>query len=336
MSRPTLVPVLAALALSVPAFAQQATSASAPKLAVVEPTKALQPNVTTTHLALPILDGAMIAAVDEGGMDVQILDAATLAPKFTLKGHSAKVTSISASPDGKKLASASEDKTVRIWTISDGKEMAKRTFAAAVPAVQFVGNDKLASSVGTTIELWNPATPDAKPTFTLSGSKAAVTKIAASRDGKHIVGAGPDIIVCYWGGEDGQLKATFSSHTGEVTGLGVDDMGMKAVSSGKDGKVVVYDLAGKKELVKYTGFTGAASATSISPDGKKVIAASAEKLLCLDAATLKEMYELAPFRTKALCASFSKDGTKIVAAGDIDPAVTDASKRGSIKIYPAR
>ncbi|MBK7878652.1 MAG: hypothetical protein IPJ77_23595 [Planctomycetes bacterium] len=335
MSRVWTIPALAFVVLATPSFAQQAIPASAPALATVEPTKVLQPTVTTTRIAKPIADGALIAAVEDAGTDIQILDAATLTAKYTLKGHTGKVTSISASMDGKRLASASEDKTVRLWDLATGKEIAKRMHATPVPAVTMLGDDKVASATGATVEVWSASAPDAKPSVTFTAHKGTVTNLAASRDGKHIVSAGPDIVVCYWGG-DGQLITSFSSHTDAVTGLGIDDLGMKAVSSGKDGKVVVYDLAQKKEHAKYSGFAGAATSASLSPDGKKVVAASAEKVLCLDAATLKEMYALAPFRTKALCASFSKDGTKIIAAGDLDPAVTDAAKKGSIKIYPAR
>lgn len=336
MSRLNLASLSVAFVLAAPAFAQQAQPAAAPRLATIEPTKVLQPTVTTTRIAMPIADGAMIAAVDDGGMDIQIVDAATLAPKFTLKGHTGKVTAIAIAMDGKKLVSASEDKTVRVWDLLEGKEVAKRVHPTPVPAVQVFPDGRIASATGTTVELWNPATPDMKPVATFSNHKGMVTHIAVSRDGKHGISASVDMEICYWGGDDASLIASFRPHTDVVTSVGIDDLGLRAVSSGKDGKVVVYDLAQKKELSRYTAWTSAAMGASISPDGKRVVAASAEKILCFDAATLKEMYALAPFRTKALCASFSKDGTKIIAAGDFDPAMTDAAKKGSIKIYPAR
>jgi WD40 repeat protein len=42
-----------------------------------------------------------------------------------LKGHEAPLTSIAFSPDGKKLVSASYDKTARIWDVASGKELKK-------------------------------------------------------------------------------------------------------------------------------------------------------------------------------------------------------------------
>lgn len=336
MSRPKFLTALAAIStLTLAAAAQQAVPAGTARLVRVEATKVLQPEIPVTRLAIPITDAALIAAVDDGSADIKILDAATLTPKLVLKGHTGKVNSIAISADGKRLLSASDDKTVRIWDITLGKETGKRTFAAEATAVAITDEGKVATAAGTQVELWNPATPDEKPITVFTGHKQSVKHLAISLDGKHLVGSGPEIIVCYWGG-DGLLATSFNSHVGPVTAVSIDAAGTKAVSAGQDGKIVVYDLKQKKEAAKYTGFTDAASAASISKDGTKIVASSGTKALVLDAGSLKEMYELAPFRTKVWLASFTKDGSKIVMAGDLDPAVTDPAKKGSIKIYPTR
>jgi WD40 repeat protein len=335
MSRSNVLTAFAALStLAFSASAQDATPATAPRVVKVEPVKVLQPDVPVTRVAVPI-DANLIAAVDEGSSDIKILDATTLSPKSILKGHTAKVNAIALTTDGKHLASASDDKTVRIWDVTAAKETGKRTFAEAATAVAVTDDGKVASAAGTQVELWNPVTPDAKPITVYTGHKQPIKQLAISRDGKNLVGAAPEIIVCYWGPDGGMLTA-FSAHASGVTAIGIDAAGAKAVSAGQDGKVVVFDLKQKKEVARYTGFTDAASAVGISPDGTKLVAASANKVAVIDANSLKEMYELAPFRTKAWYASFTRDGGKIVASGDLDPAVTDPAKKGSIKIYPAR
>ena len=42
---------------------------------------------------------------------------------LTLKGHTDRVTSVAYSPDGKRLASGSGDKTVKVWDLQTGQEL---------------------------------------------------------------------------------------------------------------------------------------------------------------------------------------------------------------------
>ena len=53
---------------------------------------------------------------------MKVWDAATGQEILTLKGHTDAVTSVAFSPDGKRLASASSDQTVKVWDAATGQE----------------------------------------------------------------------------------------------------------------------------------------------------------------------------------------------------------------------
>src|ERR687896_358557 len=77
-----------------------------------------------------------------------------------LKGHTALVYSVAFSPDGKMLASGSQDKSVRFWNPGDGKEVKKLgDHANSVYCVTFSRDGKWLASAGADkmVKLWDVA-----------------------------------------------------------------------------------------------------------------------------------------------------------------------------------
>ncbi len=83
---------------------------------------------------------------------------------LTLKGHTHMVTSVTFSPDGKRLASASADKTVKVWGTTSGQEaLTLKGHTGGVLGVTLsVDGKRLASaSMDQTVKVWD-VTPRAK------------------------------------------------------------------------------------------------------------------------------------------------------------------------------
>jgi hypothetical protein len=88
---------------------------------------------------------------------VRIWDIATGKELFTLKGHADGVNGVAFSPDGQRLASGSEDQTVKIWDIATGKELfTLKGHASPVHSVAFSpdGQRLATGSSDGSIQLW--------------------------------------------------------------------------------------------------------------------------------------------------------------------------------------
>ena len=91
----------------------------------------------------------------------------------TLKGHTNAVSSVAFAPDGKTLGTGSDDRTVKLWDITTGKDLATLKGHIFVESVAFAPDGKtLATGSGQTVKLWDVTT--GKELATLKGHTSVV------------------------------------------------------------------------------------------------------------------------------------------------------------------
>jgi WD40 repeat protein len=122
-----------------------------------------------------------------------------------VREHTGRIWNVSFSPDGQTIATASADKTIKLWRL-DGKvitTLSGHTAAALGVSFSLDGQIIATASSDRTIKLWRR---DGTLITTLSGHQADVNSVTFSPDGKLLVSAGADGSVLLWNVSDLSLK----------------------------------------------------------------------------------------------------------------------------------
>jgi hypothetical protein len=117
----------------------------------------------------------------------------------TLQGHTNEIMSVAFSPDGKSLASASQDNSVKLWNVATGKERSTlQGHPEPVWSVAFNPDGTILASASDdkTVKLWDVAT--GKQRATLQGHTKEVMSVAYSPDGKTLASASEDKTIRLW------------------------------------------------------------------------------------------------------------------------------------------
>ncbi|GAX43040.1 WD-40 repeat protein [Tolypothrix sp. NIES-4075] len=244
----------------------------------------------------------------------------TILPKIheqnRLEGHNNSVNSVSFSPDGKTLASASDDSTIKLWNVDTGKEITTlHGHTQPIRSITFSPDGKtLASaSVDSTIKLWNLDTKKVITTF--NGHTQPVNSITFSSDGKTLASASADKTIKLWNLDTKKEITTLHGHTQPINSATFSPDGKTLASAGADNTIKLWNLNTKKLITTLHGHSQPINSVSFSPDGKTLASASADKTIKLwNLDTKKEITTLHGHTQPINSVSFSPDGKTLASA----------------------
>ena len=239
----------------------------------------------------------------------------------TLTGHTGMVRYVAFSPDGKLLATASDDGTARLWNPATGDCL--RNLAGdgsmTVMGVAFSLDGKLLATAGLDgARLWNPATGDCLRTLSGPGSGLRA-RVAFSPDGRLLATTGFDGTPRLWNPATGDCLRTLTGHdmADLILGVAFSPDGQMLATGSSDHTARLWNPATGDCLRTLTDHTDQVLGVAFSPDGQLLATGGSDHTARLWNLATGDCLRTLTDHTEAVSAvAFSPDGRLLATASD--------------------
>lgn len=282
-------------------------------------------------------DGRIIAAGGDRNNQAHLFDIHDKDNSSVLSGHSGQVLSCSFSPDSRFLATASGDKTLRLWDISKGidclgevdyptttntikntqnryrstKNTPNLTSGSLLENIRAREEEKLRSAP---FDKFNIAMEKIDQKISVR-EKEIINAVAYSLD-SHWLAIASDNILRLWNVKENQVEVLLKGHTQEILSCAFSPNTPFIATASSDNSIRLWDLRDGFERTKLSGHTDKVNHCSYSPNGRLLASASSDGTLRLwNTMTGKEKFFLKGHRSQVTGCAFSPDGQTLASSG---------------------
>ncbi|MFP6738123.1 MAG: WD40 repeat domain-containing protein [Planctomycetota bacterium] len=233
-----------------------------------------------------------------------------------LAGAEGAIRALGFSPDGRHLAAAGDDRSVRIWQLSDRRQLTRLQGGAAVRDLVYIDQGTLAVAGGDgAIVLWNVSdVANPKVLHTLSGHVGAVHSLDWSVQAGMLASAGEDGSVRTWNPVLGKEVRQLAGHQGAALSVSFSLDGKVVASGGIDRVLRAWNVADGRARSAFKNRLPVRVVGAFS-DGKFLAGAEGNSLLAWKVPAEKAVRTFAGSGGFIHAVSCSPDGKTVAAAG---------------------
>ncbi|KAF2033038.1 hypothetical protein EK21DRAFT_98596 [Setomelanomma holmii] len=248
----------------------------------------------------------------------------------TLEGHGESVSSVTFSHDSARLASASQDSTVKIWDVSTSACLQTlEGHSESVNSVAFSHDSaRLASAYeDSTIKIWDASTGECLQTreghneqvisvaFSHDSTQLAVLVVAFSHDSTQLASASQDSTVKIWDAYSGACLQTLEGNSSEITSVTFSHDSAQLVSASDDNTVKIWDASSGACLLTLEGHSSGVNSVAFSHNSTQLASASFNSTVKIwDANSCACLQTLEGHSSGVISVAFSHNSTQLASA----------------------